>query len=241
MVQMMNLLKLLADIENHKCETVDLVIIPRRDAKYRDEHIPKEIEQKFKTEWIPGRRWASGWPMGPNALAMDCFREAHERWRRGEWNYAGYMLLESDCVPLQANWHQALYREWVGQQNCFLGHWIGHGTTPGQSHMNGNLIFHPAFFDKHPEMAYGEVTMRPWDDIWWPLIQTSATPSKLIFSDYRLNTRRNPWRGCDYIWETKFNREPTNPLKDVPLQPVWLHGCKGDEAIACVRKKLLGK
>lgn len=241
MLQMMELLKLLADIEKGRSEHADLLVLPRRDAKYRDEHIPASIYEKFGARFIQGRRWASGWPMGPNALAMDAFRETHERWKSGEWDYSGYMLLESDCVPLQANWLSALVSEWEAQPNHFLGHWIGHGTRIGGSHMNGNLIYHPSFFDAHPHMAYGPVKHMPWDADWWPQIQASATASRLIYSDYRLNTRKNPWKGCDYLWEPKYNREESNPLCGQALNPVWIHGIKGMEGITCVRKKLLEK
>lgn len=241
MVQMMELLKLLSDIEKQQSPFADIIIFPRRDAKWRDEMIPQQVFEKFNAKFITGRRWAHGWPMGPNALAMDAFREAHKRWKSGEWTYSGYMLLESDCVPLQANWIERLLGEWEAQPNHFLGHWIGHGTTPSKSHMNGNLIFHPAFFECHPQMAYGETPPQPWDALWWPLIQTSATPSKLIYSDYRQNTRKNPWRGCDYLWEPKINHEPTNPLCGQRLQPVWIHGTKGMAGMECVRQKLVRK
>lgn len=246
MEQMMALLELIADLEPKVSEYADILLFPRKDAKFRNERVIEKLRSKFDlVHEAKSKRLLTGWPVGPNALAMDLFQHIHGGWTRNEFTYEGVMLLESDCVPLSKDWIKDILWEWstlkysdgVAYRHLAMGHWDGSGLDAAKSHMNGNFVFHPELIDKVPQLAYDEVPGWGWDMKYWPLIKPYAKPSKLIYSDYRLNTIKNPWRGCQSVWEPKFHTYPDNPLVGIPLQPVWLHGCKGKEAISCVREK----
>lgn len=239
---MLRLLHFIADLEDGVCPTADILIYPRRDTKMRDPGVFNFLAEKFyHVHRSRSRRPMQGWPSGPNAVAMDAFREVHTWWKEGRFEYEAAMLVESDCLPLRKGWSGEILAEWRAQDGLVLGHWDGSGKTIRApiSHMNGNLVFHPRLFDLEPDIAYGNVPAAGWDMAFWPKIAKYATPSKLIYNDYRLNTPKNPLRSCDHIWAPRFHRYKDNPLVDVELYPAYLHGIKGDEGIECARRKLL--
>lgn len=237
--QMMELLSLIADLEPHHNEIAEFVMFPRFDCRTRYYDKIHKLATKFPVHESRSKRQKVGWPLGPNAVAMDVFKEVHQKWKKGEFNYDAVMLMEADCVPLKRTWVADLYGEWCGQGKLFLGHWDGSETGPVPSHMNGNLIFHPAAMDVIPEMAYGEVPSRGWDMQWWEKMRRHSTPSRLIYSDYQLNTRKNPLNNPERLFATRYHRHPENPLRDQPLDISYLHGVKGLNGIHWARKKLL--
>lgn len=236
--QMMALLSLCADLEPQFSNLADFLMFPALKNRTRDFTSVEKLSQKFNVLDSRSTRKQRGWPTGPNAVAMDAFRHCHGLWKAGNFNYDAALLMEADCVPLQANWIERLLGEWSGQQNLFLGHWDG-PKGPSGSHMNGNLMFHPSAFDIYPDMAYGPVPGQPWDFMFWGFIRPNATPSRLIYSDYRLNTRYNPMKDCGRLFMPRQHTNPENPLFGEKLDISYLHGCKGLQGIGCVRKKLL--
>ena len=80
-----------------------------------------------------------------------------------------------------------------------------------------------------------------WDAALAYAILPNGYPSRLIWSDYQLGMPNNPWRGDDYLWETKRYNSPENALYGQDLKPCWLHGIKTMQGIAAVRKKLLNE
>lgn len=185
----------------------------------------------------------SGWPHGPNALAMDAMIHCHKAWKEGKFQYKAALLMEADCVPLTRTWIDDLGQEWDGQTKSFLGHWDGSGKVikAPTSHMNGNLLFHPSIID-HPEIngcVYGEIPRNGWDMNWWQRMAPHCTPSRLIFSDYKLNTANNPLPNPERLFMPRFHAHPDNPLHGQELHPSWVHGCKGLKAQQYVRAKLL--
>lgn len=239
LLQMQELLKLVADLEPGFNEKADFLIFPRVDTNTREFKIAPHLSQKFNVSDSRSTRQDRGWPFGPNGVAMDAFKHTHELFKAGKFGYDAAMLMESDCVPLRKGWIGELLDEWNGQQGLFLGHWDGDETSRAPaSHMNGNLLFHPEAFDLIPEMAYGPTPRPGWDMFFWHRMRHFGTPSRLIFSDYRLNTRSNPLGDCSMLWKGRVHTHPNNPLYNELLTPCWLHGTKGFEPIECVRKKL---
>jgi hypothetical protein len=239
MEQMQELLRLIADLEQDKCPYADFVYYPRVDTRQRDFRGLEALKTKFNVEIGRSKRSRAGWPFGPNAVAMDVFRDAHKMWMDCKFPYDAAMLMEADCVPLRKGWIRELVDEWNANNGKFLGFWHGSGWGPLPSHMNGNLLFHPSVIEYLPTMAHGEVPQFGWDMAFWPDMRQYARPSRLIWSDYQLNTPKNPLDDCEDLWKERIHTHPENPLLNEVLNPCYLHGTKGMKAINCVRAKLL--
>jgi hypothetical protein len=234
------LLRLIYDVQSEP-SNADILLYPRRDTKIRDLNCYEYLRGKFGLEYGRSRRQLQGWPHGPNAQAMDIFRQTYESWRAGMFNYKAVLLMEADCVPLRASWLRELHEEWDSQSGEALGHWDGSGKVlyAPKSHMNGNMLFHPELVHHVQDLAYADAPNGGWDMIFWPQIAPHATPSRLIYNDYRLNTTNNPLKTPERLFRPRFHSDPENPLHGQELNPCWLHGCKGTVAIDMVRKKLL--
>jgi hypothetical protein len=238
--QMMALLKLIADLEPELSPYADFLTFPRWDTKTRDWRGVKALETKFKVIEGRSKRHGAGWPIGPNAVAMDAFKWTYAAWKENSFNYDAAFLIEADGLPLRRTWISELLAEWQSQQGLALGHWDGHGQANERgSHMNGNMMFHPKLVDNAMELAYGDVPQMGWDMKIWSKIRPYATPSRLIYSDYRLNTPKNPMGSCERLFEAKVHTHPNNPLVGEKLYPAYLHGVKGLEGINCMRCKNL--
>ncbi len=237
--QLMELLRLVNDMEGPTCDNADILFCPRRDAILRECTYVDRLRIKFKeVSTFRGSRTMAGWPFGPNGLAMDVMRHVHQQWQAGTFKYDAVLLMEADCVPLRRTWIAELLTEWHSQDKLALGHWDGaSGDYAPASHMNGNLIFHPRLIDRVPDMAYGDVPQWGWDMAFWKQFQPYSTPSKLIYSDYQLNTPKNPLISEDQLFGPKRHIHPENPLRNIDQYPCWLHGCKGLKAINWVRSR----
>ncbi len=81
------------------------------------------------------------YPRGPNEKALELMR------RGMPINYSGVILLEPDCIPVNANWFGALARDWMRARaagKLIMGSWHPVNTThPKLGHLNGNLVFDP--------------------------------------------------------------------------------------------------
>ncbi len=227
----MALARLLADLgptEHH------LLFYRRYDTTHDDATIAY-CASRFANVLIGGSvRKISGWPIGPNAMAMDLFTLCHQKHKAGEWDYSGIMLLESDALPLRASWLAELYTEWCQGKQLILGAWIGAKNNPQQSHMNGNLIFSPRLTFTFPQLLSRNVPKLAWDVFFWRYYWKQARASRLIYSDYRVK-----FTTCDALYAPR-KYEKGNPLAGIDLAPVWLHGCKDAKAMECVRERLLG-
>lgn len=238
--QMKELLRLIYDLQVGPANA-DILIYPRKDTKLRDPHQFDYLGDKFGLYLGRSKRIIAGWPHGPNALAMDAFKLCYDLWRFGGFNYKCGLLMEADCVPLRPLWIDELLKEWDSQTKLVLGHWDGSGTVikAPTSHMNGNIMFNPKIVEMVPEMVGNDVPRNGWDMAWWQRMAPYCTPSRLIFSDYRLNTKNNPLPDAERLFRPRFHDNPDNPLYGQELNPCWLHGTKGLKAIKFVREKFL--
>jgi len=240
LAQMNGLMNLMADLAQSYAPRIDFLLYPRYDTNIRELTALKALEKAFNVGGMRSRRQRSGWPYGPNAQAMDAFMDVRKLYDDGNFPYAGALLMEADCVPLTLSWADDILDEFVASGKLASGHWDGsRDGNPPSSHMNGNLIFHPKLVHEIPELADGEVPMWGWDMHFWSRIRPFAHPSRLIYSDYRLNTPDNPLLGCNHLFAPRKHTHPDNPLSGQELKPSWLHGIKGTAGIDCVRSKLL--
>lgn len=236
----MELSRLIADIEPCGCRFADFAFLARFDCIH-DPATAEYMRSKFSNvHFIPSKRRKTGWPQGPNAMAMDLFTTVHDKTVRGQWNYDAVQLLESDDLPLRGSWIEELWKEWHEGNQLILGDWIGSGTDLRHSHINGNLMFSPQLTKRLPRIwQAGGIPAVGWDAYYWVYWAKWSRGSKLIYSDYRSGTAKKPWQGCARLFEPYYHRGyPTNPLNDVDLMPCLLHGCKSPEGIKCVRNKL---
>lgn len=237
---MRELLRLICDLQEGP-SNADILLFPRKDTKFRDTTSFDFVGKKFGFTKGRSRRIISGWPWGPNAVAMDVFRLTYENWKNGLFPYKAVLLMEADCVPLRPTWLKELSDEWDNQSKLVLGSWDGSGTIIQApiSHVNGNMMFHPKLVDFIPGLAYDDVPKAGWDMAYWKQIAPHATPSRLIFNDYRLNTTNNPLKTSERLFRPRFHDQPDNPLFGEELHPCYVHGCKGMAAINYVRQKFL--
>lgn len=233
------LLRLICDLEDAKRDDVVVMLTHRYDM-VPDPALRDMVLTKFehvithKTE-----RVAKGWPAGPNAMAGDSYHAAIKLQRKG-LHIDAVMFMECDCVPLAKDWINQLKNEW---HNCrekgkyVLGPWLEKGDA-GCKHINGNCIMAIDYWKKNRGIMNAPSNVG-WDAYHAGNMCGHGMASRLIFSDYRLGTDDNPWKGSDYLWEAKGYGMKTNPLYGQKIFPAWLHGGKDLRTIEAVRKKLL--
>lgn len=229
----MGLIRLICDSRIPNQPDADLVILPKPEVKRYDEATVRQAEKKFhRVVEVRGRRAATGWPRGPNALAMDAFAFTHKLWKAGQFSYTAAMLLESDCVPLYPDWVYRLTIDYKERRKLVVGH-LQFDPAP---HINGNLLFHPALFDLEPDLAFGPTPARAWDIEFYPKIRPYSAPSDLIINDYRLNTPKNPWKGVDHLYKPRAYTHP-HPFAGKETRQVYVHGVKGSIGIQSIRER----
>jgi hypothetical protein len=236
--EMLALVKLICDLREDDNLDADILFMPKPEVRRWDTSILSLAKLKFdRVDELRGARPLTGWPMGPNALAMDAFAATHQMMRRGRFRYMAAMLLESDCIPTKRNWLEEIRNEYAECGKLVLGHYDPMGKQP---HVNGNLVFHPNLIEKNPHMAYGNVPMTAWDYVFWPEISQDYAASRTIFSDYRLGTSKNPWKGCGHLFAEKTFPKG-HPYEGQKFHPSWFHGIKTEKGLLCARERLLGK
>jgi hypothetical protein len=231
--QAMELARLIADIEPNFREDVEFLFSARFDTEH-DKKTIDYVSKKFRVFTHKTTRRATGWPKGPNALFADSYQYCIERTRDGSMKGEAILFIEADCVPLDMHWINHLVAEYKACGKMVMGAWLEEGDC-GTRHINGNCIIHKDFWRKNRRIL--APCNGGWDADCKHLLMPNGHPSRLIWSDYHLGTDRNPWKGCDYLWETKRYRDQRNPLYGQDINPVWFHGPKTMEGIECVRKK----
>ena len=236
------LLQLICDLEDGKREDVILMLTYRYDMKV-DRHLENIVKHKFEhVFWHITERKGNGWPAGPNAMMSDGYLAAINMQRRGI-DIAAVMFIEFDCVPLVKDWIDQLKAEWDSCRKAgksVLGPWLeaaDAGDAAGK-HINGNCIIAVDYWRKNRGILNSPENIG-WDVYHANNMCAEGMASRLIYSDYRLGTAENPWKGDAYLWEAKGYGAVTNPLYGEKLFPVWLHGVKCLQGIKAARKKLL--
>ena len=237
MKQAMALARLIADLEPAKRDDCIFLFSARFDAEW-DENTMRHVANKFQVRKFRTKKHSIGWPAGPNQQMAQSYIYAIEQQRMGALPIDAVFFMEADCLPLKPGWLDDIIAEYKACGKAILGPWLTRGDGNCNEHVNGNCIISIDFWKTHRHF------MNPpdhsgWDSYFAFAILPEAAPSRLIFSDYRLGTDDNPWKGCEYLWLPKRYPGKGNPLYGQELLPVWLHGLKTIEGVECVRKKLL--
>jgi hypothetical protein len=237
--QAMALARLIADLEPVPRKDVMILFTARFDCEH-DEKTIAYVSNKFDVARFTTKRNVVGWPAGPNNMMGESYSYCIEMQR-----FAGFktvdsvMFIEADCIPLSKDWLNQLMAEFKASGKLVSGAWLKKGDA-GCEHVNGNCIMSIDFW-RNCKVILNPPKKGGWDAVLAYAILPYAHPSRLIWSDYRLGTDDNAWKGCDYLWQPKRYGEPSNALYGQDLQPVWLHGIKTMAGINCVREKLLNE
>lgn len=235
--QGMALARLFADLEDKPRTDVCVMFTSRFDCPFDEETI-SYVGAKFKTYKFKTKRKATGWPNGPNQMMGESYEHAIWLKKRGVIpELKSVMFVEADCVPLHKDWLNMLIKEYNECGKEILGAWLKKGDA-GCEHVNGNCIVSIDFYKRCPAMIHPP-TRGGWDAMLAYAILPNAAPSKLIWSDYRLGTSDNEWKGCDYLWNPKRYGTPSNALYGQELYPCYIHGTKTMHGLECARKRLI--
>ena len=236
--QAMALARLIADLQAHPRNDVTFLFTARFDASH-DSATIEYVKKKFNVATFKTTRMATGWPDGPNQMAGESYKFCCDSYHRGTIRdpHRFVLLMEADCVPLRASWIDELIGEFTRANKMAGGAWLEVGDA-GCRHINGNMMLDLTFGGRC-QMLFFPPHRGGWDAILAQHIMPYAYPSRLIWSDYRLGTSDNPWKGCDYLWAPKRYGSPRNPFHHIDLFPCWYHGVKGLDALTCVRNKLI--
>lgn len=237
--QGVELLRLICDLEHSQRDDVILMITHRYDMKH-DDKLLSLVGKRFKNV-IPyiTKKQGTGWPAGPNAMMADSYIAAINLDRCGT-PIDAVMFMECDCVPLDRDWIDEIKLEWSkcrAIDKSVLGPWNEVKDT-GIRHINGNCLISIDYWKKNRGIFNCPDNVG-WDVYHALSLCNEAMPSETIFSDYKLGTESNPWKGDDYLWEPKSYKSDDNPLYGKKLYPSWFHGIKTMQGINAVRKKLL--
>lgn len=232
--QAMDLSRLMVDTIGHKTDLADILFFARYDCAVDNDAVIHAETAFKKVHVAQSKRRMTGWPIGPNAMAMDLFALVHSKHVKKEWDYSGVMMIEADCIPLRSTWLTELYAEWHAGQQMIMGAWIGSKRDPIKSHINGNLIFSPRITHVVPALLSSTTPTLAWDVRFWKNWMHVAKPSRLIYSDYKVD-----FTDCDVLWAPRTYTAADSPLADQTLSPCWLHGCKDLRALECARERLL--
>ncbi len=233
--QAMKLARLLADIEPMKREDVVVLFSARFDCSHDPETIGY-VSQKFNVSTYKSTYKATGWPAGPNWLMANSYQHCIERMRSNQMKGDAVLFIEADCIPLARDWINQLIAEYKACGKMILGyHHMGNDGC--NEHINGNCIIHKDFWRTYRPIL--SPTKIAWDADHAGAMLPNSAPSKLIWSDYQLGMKHNPWRGCDFVFEEKEYTDPRHPLYGQVVKPVWFHGIKGGMGIDCARERLV--
>ncbi len=232
------LLRLIADLEEKKCDTATILFSTRYDMD-PDPELVRYVSRRFDVLTHRSRRKADGWPAGPNAQFADTYSAFVNHTKSGTkgWNFDYCLFLEADDVPMRRGWHEEIRQEAYLSGKMVIGPWLK-PMDCGHEHINGNCVIHKDFWRKCRQV-FTPPSSRGWDVAIKHDMMRNGHPSKLIYSDYRLGTTDNPWKSDEHFLGPRRYLDPSNALYGQDLYPSVLHGCKTTQGLDAVRKKLL--
>ena len=236
------LIKLMTDVvvANGKGQApVDLMLATRFDTTINMEKAMYAAKafRAIRTYTCPSQ--VTGWPDGPNALAYGVYRYFASQCTSKRFKYEAIFLMEPDSVPLRLDFIDRIVSEWHSHNRAIMGFHVKPDKAIG--HINGNMIIRNDFGNICRKFGSGPLG-HAWDDRFKKELVGNAFPSKEIYSDYRIGTPENPWRGRDSLFGLR-GAWPDHPhANDGQWLPSWLHGVKcWKEAHVCVREELLNE
>ncbi len=222
------LLKLICAIEPKKRSDVPFIISARRGTNpFTVDDMKKLAETKFATvKVINGKRFGSGWPLGPNDLWQETMMRVGQMARAGQLDATGVLTFESDCIPLRPDWISLLAAEWrkgeeqgkecVGHAHGYFDQKTGH--THPITHINGNAIFSANVTYNHPALN-GCDARSGWDAYHGDLLLRIGMDTPLIYQRYRIQT---------------ITRDEVIAIQKDGKTPALFHGIKSVDGLRAV-------
>jgi hypothetical protein len=207
-------------------ENFELLVVARPSAYVQACGVFESLSKSFKhrSMHIFPQNGPIGWPAGPN------FYWYHTILYLEKINYlAPWLWLEMDMTPIEENWIDTLYTEYLSYDHKPLGLLQ---TIPSGTHFVGAGIY-PAYFHKNFH-SWRKVMEQPdaFDYFCGPELREEAKQSKFMEHKFRTGHYRCTNQGLQGI------SEPNNivyPEFFTPIarQTVLVHGC-GDGSLASI-------
>jgi len=232
------LARLWADLEDAFNPNIAVAIVVRWDMDPNS--IPLDLiahlKKKFDVFTHRSNRKGSGWPAGCNSIELGAIEWFIQKNRMSGFNYEYMLIAEADTVPLRKGWADEIRNEAYDSGKKISGAFLRRPDC-GCEHINGNCVLHKDIWRECRNLFTCPENIG-WDAYIGPYSISSGHASRLIWQDYRLGAPDNPWKGDDYLWETKFYKSDRTPLYGKPVYPAMIHGCKTMQGIHAARKKL---
>lgn len=225
----MALATLIADLQTGMSTEADFLFISRFDCEV-DPVVVEYVAKKFNVHTCVSKHRGTGWPHGCNGLVHGMLEWFYKMKATNQIpQYKTIFAIETDCVPMSADWISRLKKEWdlANQEKPVFvaGAWLPScPKKDGLGHINGNAL-----------MSGDEEFLK-----------------QTIYAFYKL--RGNV--GWDYAFSQKFKRWGWANIPGfvsawrIPISEqiflearsrgvFWWHGVKGFDALNLCRKHLL--
>lgn len=211
----MRLARYIADLCPEFLPGVELRFVVRHDAQGPDPDVVFEVAKKMivTTRIVP--RHEVGYPASPNYMAHDTILDA-ANWK----DVCGVLLMESDCVPVDAGWIHRLVAEWRWAEaagKLVMGSWRPECSDVG--HINGNMVFHPKLAERVDLPACPP--KKAWDVFWATRLAPVWCRTGLISNRY-----------CEMYLDSETLAKP----ECGSLPPVLIHGVKDNSVWQHIQK-----
>jgi hypothetical protein len=143
--QMMDLARLIADLEPEHSDLADILFVNRFDCK-QDQKTIDYVSRKFNVSTHRSGRRSTGWPNGPTGIFFGSLERIYSDMLTGRApGYKAFAVIESDTTPLAGDWIAKMSNEWdraFAERNgklCMMGCLI---EAEGiRRHINGGASF----------------------------------------------------------------------------------------------------
>lgn len=218
--QAMRVMRLAADMRTHHDSRYDVLLSARFDCGH-DRHSVEHLARKFNVFTFVCPRQAVGWPDGCNNLWLGSMHHIHDMVASKQMpGYHWVLCLESDDVPLNRDWLEALHQEWKDIGLFVVGNVLPY---PGP-HVNGNCLMS------------GSMDFLGW------LRKLKKVPAGGW--DYSLSKQFQMWGWADTplirsIWGTEtLSKQDIETYHQSGCR--LLHGVKDASALEWARRNLIG-
>jgi hypothetical protein len=172
--------------------------------------------------WVArAKRFATGWPAGPNALWRSAMEDIADLALDGKTGAQGVLTFEPDCIPLAHDWIDRLEAEYSNRVRDIVGNF--HQLDTVDLHINGNSMW-PVDLAKRWPQVLDVPTEWAWDYFNREFFLPYAQDTPLIAQIYRRKV---------------FKVEEWNSIRKHDLRPVLLHGIKDHSGRRIAREQLL--
>jgi len=205
---------------------IEFIISARRDTNPAAiEELQKIVSDTFENvQVIRGKRYGTGWPLGPNDLWQETMMRVSQLADAGKITASGVLTFESDCIPLRPDWLDVLASEW--EQAEREGFWcVGHVHGEPPTHINGNAIFSVHVTDRHAPLN-GCDSRQGWDAYHGDLLLNIGKDTNAIYQRYRIKN---------------ISRKEVEEIRKNEQIPALFHGIKRFDGLQAVEDMIADK